>query len=79
MKIIRDADRAEQLHCAMEQNDGSYLRADGDPFPSIHVSGERADFHRLLAAIDPTMIRCIISIGIEKIGRLTNPARNEPI
>lgn len=79
MRIIRYADRAEQLHYAVEQSDGSCLRAGGDPSSSIHVSSERADIHGLLAAMGPTMIWRIISIVVEKIGTLTKPVRNEPI
>ena len=54
MKIIRYEDPAGHIHFA----DGN-MRLSGDPFTSLHPTGEIADIQRLLTPVQPTGLWCI--------------------
>jgi 2-keto-4-pentenoate hydratase/2-oxohepta-3-ene-1,7-dioic acid hydratase in catechol pathway len=59
MKIIRYEDGAGAAQYGVEEADGSYCRAEGDPFSGIRARSEKADVRRLLVPIEPAMIWCI--------------------
>jgi 2-keto-4-pentenoate hydratase/2-oxohepta-3-ene-1,7-dioic acid hydratase in catechol pathway len=59
MKIIRYEDPSGTIHYAAEQQGGSYLQIEGEPFDGFQVTGEAATIRKILAPVIPTMIWCI--------------------
>ena len=59
MKIVRYQDASGKIHLASEQNDGSYLRIEGELFGKRKVTREKAKINKLLAPVSPPMIWCI--------------------
>jgi len=59
MKIIRYEDSSGKIHHAEQQQNGSYLRIEGDPFDGLQVTSEPAKVRRILAPVVPPMIWCI--------------------
>jgi len=59
MKIIRYQDASGKIHFAAEQQDGSYVRLEGDLFGALKSTAETAVVRKILAPIVPEMIWCI--------------------
>lgn len=59
MKIIRYENSYGRIQYGIQQEDGSFRRAEGDAFSSLQSTGDPADVRRLLAPVVPTMIWCI--------------------
>lgn len=59
MKIIRYEDPSGKIHYASEQQDGAFLRIEGELFGRFEVTKEPAKVQRILAPVVPTMIWCI--------------------
>ena len=59
MKIIRYEDASGKIHYAAEQDGGSYLRIEGEPFVGFQVTKEPAKVQKILAPVIPTMVWCI--------------------
>ena len=59
MRILRYEDPSGKIHYASQQQGGSYVRIEGDPYDGFQVTKEPAKVQRILAPVVPTMIWCI--------------------